>query len=260
MPRASSSSEAPRLPKEHRRTVRVATVLTPELQAVLPARTQVQAQVLRWWYHRKAPQATPWLFPRARSSSPLSPPNPSTPSFTGLWWSPMTRATPLDTPGVNGDRVLTSCPSPGHFVSVPVGYAPKSPEHGILPAQVVNIQPLLPRPCSITNGRVNLAYFRVDGYFAPFCVDEAGNPCFDALCHAIYPMSFVSTEFNRHAGITGQNWITQVLGRLKAMGCVVRAEGKAVATLEADVLERSRKMEREYDPDLREWETVVVDV
>ncbi|KAH8108026.1 hypothetical protein BXZ70DRAFT_30738 [Cristinia sonorae] len=149
------------------------------------------------------------------------------------------------------------CPSPNHLVVAPAGH--KIDGEVILPAQVVNIQPLDP-PSSVTNGRVNFAYFRVGGYFAAFCIDLDGTPCFEAVCHSVFSMSFVSARLNREAGFTSQVWVMGVLNQLESIGCVIRGEGKLVMDLENEVLEKSRTLEKGYDEDLKEYETEVVDL
>ena len=154
-------------------------------------------------------------------------------------------------------RTGAPCPSPNHLVVAPVGWKPDSDT--ILPAQVVNIQSLA-TPSSITNGRVNFAYFQIDGYFAPFCIDMNGDPCFERICHMIYSMSFVTSRLNREAGITGQAWVMALLSQLEAIGSIIRGSGRLVMDLENEVLEKSRALEKEYDPDLRAYNTTVVEL
>lgn len=103
-----------------------------------------------------------------------------------------------------------------------------------------------------------MAYFHVEGFFPMFCVDAAGAPCFETICHSVYTMSFITSKMNRGAGMTSQAWVMSVLNQLDNLGCIMRADGRAVSELEKDVLDKSRAMEKEFDEDLREYLTQVV--
>ena len=152
-------------------------------------------------------------------------------------------------------RPGAECPSPGHLVMAPSGHRTNSPV--ILPGQVVNIESL-PEPSSMTNGRDNIAYFNIDGYFAPFCIDNEGQPCFETICHSVYSYSFITPKMNREAGIDSQTWVLAVLRQLELLGAVVRLGGRHVGNLQEEVLEKSRELEQNYDPDLADWTSQIV--